>query len=113
MLNELRFELDKTKKNLEENKLQINKLINIITDLKSENEQLKNDNMILSKNQNLENYNDSIKEKLINEKNIIQNEFELYKKQKEEEIDLYKSQNDQIMNQMNILQNENQQLKRL
>lgn len=111
MLNELRNELDKTKKNLEENKLQINKLINIITDLKSENEQLKNDNMILSKNQNLENYNDSIKEKLINEKNIIQNEFELYKKQKEEEIDLYKSQNDQIMSQINILQNENQQLK--
>ena len=111
MIKELKSELDKTKINIEENKLKIDKLINIINNLKTENEQLKKDNMILLQNQNSENDNDSLKEQLINEKNMIQNEFELYKKQKEEEIDLYKSKNEELMNQMNIIQNENQQLK--
>ena len=89
----------------------MNKLINIINFQKAEIEKLKNEKIILLQNQNKQNNDELIKKQIIDEKNKIQNEFERYKKQKEKEFDSFKSQIDQLMNQINILQTENQKMK--
>ena len=75
--------------------------------LSNENDEIKN----ILQNKNSEIDVDLLKNQFIAEKNKLQNEFELYKKQKEEEIDSDKSNIEQLMNQINIYQKENQELK--
>ena len=110
----LQDELNKSRKNLEQYKTNINKLENIINNLHSKNEQLSNENEKMKnilQNKNSEIDVDLLQKQFEDEKNKLQNEFELYKKQKEEEINLYNSKIEQLMNQINIYQNENQELK--
>ena len=111
-IKELGNELDKRKKIAEEQNLKMNKLLNIMQIQKAEIEKLKkNETEILLQNQNKEYNNDLIKKQFIDEKNKIQNEFELYKKQKEEEITSLKSQIEQLNKQIIICQSENKQMK--
>jgi prefoldin subunit 5 len=110
----LQDELNKSRKNLEQYKTNINKLENIINNLHSKNEQLSNENEKMKnilQNKNSEIDVDLLQKQFEDEKNKLQNEFELYKKQKEEEINLFNSKIEQLMNQINIYQNENQELK--
>ena len=110
----LQDELNKSRKNLEQYKININKLENIINSLKAKNEQLSSENEKIKnilQNQNSQIDVESLEKQFIDKQNQLQNEFELYRKQKEEEIDLYKSKNDQLMNEINIYKNENQELK--
>ena len=113
-IKNLQDELNKSRKNLEQYKINLNKFENIINNLQLKNEQLSNENEKIKnilKNQNSEIDVDLLQKQYEDEKNKLQNEFELYKKQKEEEINLYNSKIEQLMNQINIYQNENQELK--
>ena len=113
-IKNLQEELNKSRKNLEQYKINLNKFENIINNLQLKNEQLSNENEKIKnilKNQNSEIDVDLLQKQYEDEKNKLQNEFELYKKQKEEEINLYNSKIEQLMNQINIYQNENQELK--
>ena len=105
--NELINQLNKMKKETEEQKIKINK---IIFDLKNENERLKKENIIL-KNQNSKIDIDSIKQQFIDEQNKAANKFEQYRKKTEEEISQYQSEIEKLLNKINILENENNKIK--
>ena len=105
-------------------KIEINKLMNEINQLKNQINILNEENSKLRQNKginpNENEYHENIIlkqeiEKLTNEltnlKNFRNNEFELYKKNKEEEIILYKSQIEKLLSDQNNLQQENNDLK--
>ena len=123
-LIELQNEINKMKNENEILKKDASKLINDINILKNqivilnqENENLRQNKGIIP-NQNeiheisiLKQENERLNNEILNIKNNSNNEFENYKKMKEEEISLLKSQIEELYQKLNIFQQENDNLK--
>ena len=103
-IKNLQNELSKIKDVYEQTKSNVNNLIEKIKEKDKEIEKLKSDNQILIQNQGLKAENDSVLEQFKNERDRIENEFEEYKKQKEEKIQ-------ELLDQINNLTEENEKYK--
>ena len=110
-IKKLLFDLNENKKKFGELNLKIEKFVSIIENLKKDNILLKEENNILKQNQSTQPDNTLIQKQYNDEINKIKNEYEEYIKKKDEEIAIYRNKYEQSMNQINILEKENAQMK--